>query len=39
MIEQHYGHLAPNAAIEALALIAGDFSPSIITAEAKLKKN
>lgn len=27
MIEQHYGHLAPNAAIEALALIAGDFVP------------
>jgi integrase len=25
MIEQHYGHLAPNAAAEALALIAGDF--------------
>jgi integrase len=26
MIEQHYGHLAPNAAIEALALVSGDFS-------------
>jgi len=25
MIEQHYGRLAPNAAIEALALIAGDL--------------
>jgi integrase len=29
MIEQHYGHLAPNAAIEALALIAGDFDRSV----------
>lgn len=26
MIEEHYGHLAPNAAAEALSLISGDFS-------------
>lgn len=26
MIEQHYGHLAPNAAIEALTLVSGDFN-------------
>jgi integrase len=25
MIEEHYGHLAPNAAAEALSLISGDF--------------
>jgi integrase len=28
MIEQHYHHLLPKAAAEALALIAGDFSKS-----------
>lgn len=26
MIEEHYGHLAPHASAEALALVAGDFS-------------
>jgi len=25
MIEQHYGHLSPNAGRDALALISGDF--------------
>jgi integrase len=35
MTEQHYGHLAPNAAIEALALIAGDFSLINTLAEEK----
>ncbi|MFT6909737.1 MAG: integrase [Oleiphilaceae bacterium] len=38
MIEQHYGHLAPNAAIEALALIAGDFSPANTLTEVKLNQ-
>ena len=28
MIEQHYGHLSPNAGRDALALISGDFDSS-----------
>ncbi len=37
MIEEHYGHLAPHAAAEALSLIAGDFSEGNIEIKDKAK--
>jgi integrase len=41
MIEQHYGHLAPNAAVEALAIMAGDFEQASVmqSGRSPLKSN